>query len=227
MCGRFTLRTSSAVIANLFDGLTVPEIPPNYNVAPTQSVAAIRSVDAAPDFAWLRWGLVPFWADDLKIGNRMINARSETVREKPAFRAAFKKRRCLVLADGFYEWKKMEEGKQPVFIHMRDGRPYCMAGLWEKNDKSGQVVETCTIITTGPNELMRSIHDRMPVILAEQDYEAWLEPEFKDHDHLQSLLVPCPADDMEAWPVSPNVNKPSFNAPSCTEPIQVQRGLNF
>lgn len=227
MCGRFTLRTSSAVIANLFDGLTVPEIPPNYNVAPTQTIAAIRSVDATPEFAWLRWGLVPFWANDLKIGNRMINARSETVREKPAFRAAFKKRRCLVLADGFYEWKKTDEGKQPIFIHRRDGRPYCMAGLWEKNDKTGQVVETCTILTTGPNELMSSIHDRMPVILAERDYETWLEPEFKDHDHLQSLLVPCPSDDMEAWPVSPHVNKPSFNAPSCTEPIPVQRGLGF
>jgi putative SOS response-associated peptidase YedK len=215
------------VIAELFDGIEVPEIPPNYNVAPTQTVAAIRSEHDTPAFAWLRWGLVPFWATDLKIGSRMINARCETVRDKPAFRAAFKKRRCLLIADGFYEWKKTADGKQPMFVQRRDGRPWCMAGLWEKNEKTGQGVETCAIITTGPNQLMQDIHDRMPVILSPRHYRIWLDPGFQDHDCLQSLLAPCPADEMEAWAVSPEMNKPSFNKPSCVVPIATQRGFGF
>ncbi len=227
MCGRFTLRTPTETIADLFAGIPFPDIPPSYNIAPTQMVAAVRSREQEPQFAWLKWGLLPFWARDARIGSRMINARCETIHEKPAFRAAFKKRRCLILADGFYEWKKTDEGKQPVYIHLRDDQPYCYAGLWEFNDKTGPPVETCTIVTTSPNELLETIHDRMPVILPRSQYDVWLNPQFEDLDYLQSLLQPYPADEMEAWPVSAQVNKPSFNRPECIEPVARQQGLDF
>ncbi len=227
MCGRFTLRTPAETIADLFSEIAIPDIPPNYNVAPTHSVASIRRSGDQPGFAWLQWGLVPFWAKDAKIGSRMINARSETVREKPAWRSAFRKRRCLILADGFFEWKKTSDGKQPMYIRMRDDRPYCFAGLWESNNKTGAPLETCTIVTTGPNELLQPIHDRMPVILPRPHHDAWLDPQFEDLDYLQSLLQPYPADEMEVWPVSPQVNKPAFNNPACIEPVATQQGLDF
>ncbi len=227
MCGRFTLRTPAETIADMFSEIEFPEIPSNYNVAPTHTVATIRGGAGAPAFAWLRWGLVPFWADDAKIGNRMINARSETVREKPAFRAAFKKRRCLVLADGFYEWKKLDDKKQPIYIHLADDRPFGFAGLWESNDKSGEALETCTIITTDANDFMARIHDRMPVILDEQYHEAWLDPAFEDLNFLEKALKPFDSGKLEAWPVSPQMNKPSYNQPDCVTAITVQQGLDF
>lgn len=223
MCGRFTLRTPTETIADLFSGIEFPDIPPSYNVAPTQSIAVLRDCGDGPQFAWLRWGLVPFWADDIKLGNRMLNARSETVDEKPSFRAAFKKRRCLILADGFYEWKKTPDGKQPTYIHRHDDQVFTMAGLWERNRKvataDGQPVETCTIITTSANSLMAPIHDRMPVILDDDQRESWLDPDNDDIAQLKTWLVPCDAAGWETYPVSTEVNKPAFNKPACIEEI--------
>jgi putative SOS response-associated peptidase YedK len=219
MCGRFTLRTSPETVASLFDGLEVPGFAPSWNIAPTQRVAAVRQIDARNEVAFLRWGLVPFWSNDPKIGNRMINARSETVQEKPAFRAAFRKRRCLILADGFYEWQKTAGGKQPMYIQRRDGQPFGMAGLWESNDRFGELLQTCAIITTDANEMMAPIHDRMPVILQPRDHLQWLDADEKDLTRVQSLLRPLEEGLLTAWPVSPAVNRPSFNDPSCVAPI--------
>lgn len=224
MCGRFTLRTSPESIASLFEGLDVPDFPPDWNIAPSRNVATVRQASSRNEFAFLRWGLVPFWSNDPKIGNRLINARCETVHEKPAFRAAFKKRRCLILADGFYEWQKTAGGKQPMYIQKRDGKPFGIAGLWESNDRCGEPVETCAIITTHANEMMAPIHDRMPVILDERDHLQWLNPDEKDLEQIRSLLRPADDGVLMAWPVSTAVNKPTFNDPSCIERIPLDSG---
>ena len=218
MCGRFTLRSSSRVVAQ---ALGLPEIPlfqPRYNIAPTQTVAAIRLNDGARQPSFLHWGLVPSWAGNPSVGNKMINARAETVAEKPAFRSAFKKRRCLVVADGFYEWKKEGKPKPAFFIRLKDERPFAFAGLAEHWHKGDQTIDSCTIITTDPNELMASIHDRMPVILSPDDYDLWLDPEFQGKEKLLSLLRPYPADEMIAYPVSTVVNNPRNEKPECIEP---------
>jgi putative SOS response-associated peptidase YedK len=167
MCGRFTLRASPRLIAEQFDLFNMPELKPRYNVAPSQSVAVVRQQPDAEgrELALLKWGLIPAWAADAKIGNRMANAHSETAASKPSFRSAFKRRRCLVVADGFYEWQKVGSKKQPHFIRLRDDRPFGIAGLWERWDKQGEPIESCTLLTTEPNELMKPIHDRMPVII--------------------------------------------------------------
>ena len=170
MCGRFTLHTPADTVAELFNLSEIPEWTPRYNLAPTQQVPTVRAdgAEQAREFHALIWGLIPSWARDPKGGARMINARAETVHEKPSFRAAFRQRRCLILADGFYEWKRLERGKQPHFIGMQDGRPFALAGLWEKWERPGAPpIESCTIITTQPNELLAPIHERMPVILDE------------------------------------------------------------
>jgi putative SOS response-associated peptidase YedK len=221
MCGRFTLRTPARDIARMFD-VAVPDIDPRYNIAPSQDVATVR-FDAAKqqrEFALLRWGLVPFWADDPKIGYKMINARSETVAEKPAFRKAFAQRRCLIPADGFYEWKQTDDGKQPFLIHRQDHTLFAFAGLWEHWSRGGQQIESCTILVTEPNELVASIHNRMPVILAPADYDAWLDPGCDDRQKLQSLLRPCAAAELEVYPVSRVVNKPVNDVPQCVQPIE-------
>jgi putative SOS response-associated peptidase YedK len=164
----------------------------------------------------VRWGLIPSWAKDEKMGARMINARGETVAEKPSFRSAVKTRRCLIPADGFYEWVRTGEGKQPHFIHFADARPFAFAGLWERWTKGGgEPLDTCTIITTSPNELIEDLHDRMPVILPADRYTEWLEPSPLNPDRLQELLVPHPAEGMEAYPVSTFVNKPANDGPEC------------
>ena len=160
------------------------------------------------------WGLIPSWAKDPAIGNKMINARAETVSEKPSFRSAFKKRRCLILADGFYEWQKTDDGKQPYHIKMEDDSPFAFAGLWEAWDKYGEEIRSGTIITTDANDLMNEIHHRMPVILHPEDYGLWLDPDFDEKEALTSLLKPYPSDAMEAYPVSRRVNKPANNEPS-------------
>jgi putative SOS response-associated peptidase YedK len=166
----------------------------------------------------LHWGLIPSWARDPAIGNKMINARAETVPKKPSFRSAFKKRRCLVLADGFYEWQKTDDGKQPYHIKMQDDSPFAFAGLWE-TWKNGEEIRSCTIITTDANDLMSEIHHRMPVILHPEDYAMWLDPDFDEKEPLTSLLKPYPADTMEAYAVSRRVNKPSNNEPSIFESV--------
>jgi putative SOS response-associated peptidase YedK len=161
----------------------------------------------------------PPWADDPKVGNRMINARSETVATSGAFRSAFRRRRCLVVSDGFYEWQRQEKRKQPFYIHMRDDSPFAFAGLWEVwEGKDGTVLETCTVLTTEPNELMRPIHNRMPVILDRESYDLWLDPEMREPDPLKALLRPYPEDKMAAYPVSLLVNSPANDVPECLEP---------
>lgn len=220
MCGRFTLLTPSKTLAEQFELPDMPALPPRYNIAPSQSVAAVRQSpdDGGRELVWLRWGLVPFWAKELDIGARMINARSETVVQKPAFRAAFRQRRCLVLADGFYEWQKQAGGKQPFFIRLADGRPFAFAGLWEHWDGPEGAVESCTILTTEPNDLVRPLHNRMPIILPPADYALWLDRSVQEPRLLQPLLRPFSTQDMMAYPVSLWVNSPQNDGPRCIEP---------
>jgi len=219
MCGRYTLRTPVDVLAEGFEIEEHPSsITPNYNTAPTQEVASVVEEDDKRKLEMFHWGLIPSWAKDPAIGNKMINARAETVSEKPSFRKAFKVRRCLILADGFYEWQKTDNGKQPYHIRMQDGSPFAFAGLWEVWDKYGEEIRSCTIITTDANDLMSEIHHRMPVILHPEDYSLWLDPDFDEKEALTSLLKPYPADAMEAYSVSRRVNKPSNNEPSVLEP---------
>ena len=222
MCGRFTLTDPDADIAVQFGLPEIPDTPPRYNIAPTQPVAAVRlkAGDETRELVMLHWGLIPFWAKDPKIGARMINARSETAAQKPSFRAAFRRRRCLVIADGFYEWQKQNGGKQPFFIHLQDGRPFAFAGLWEHWEGSdASEIESCTLLTTEPNDLLRPVHNRMPVILNPTDYELWLDPEVQQPDRIQPLLRPFPAHEMDAYPVSRFVNRPANDSPRCIEPL--------
>ncbi|NJO76683.1 MAG: SOS response-associated peptidase [Leptolyngbyaceae cyanobacterium RM1_406_9] len=219
MCGRFTLTQTSEAIANHFRLSEVPDLPPRYNIAPTQPVAAIVLDQEQRQFRHFYWGLIPFWAKDPKIGVRLINARSETVSEKPAFRTAFKRRRCLIVTDGFYEWKKVEKQKQPFYFCRSDCHPFAFAGLWEHWQSSeGDTIDSCTILTTEASDLMESIHNRMPVFLDEPDYDRWLSPTSKP-DLLQALLRPHSAQGMERYPVSSQVNRAANDSPDCIQPL--------
>ena len=222
MCGRFTLTDPEADLAVQFNLPEIPDMSPRYNIAPTQPVAAVRvgAETAAREMVLLHWGLIPFWAKDLNIGARMINARSETVAEKPAFRAAFRRRCCLVVADGFYEWQKQNGTKQPYYIRLRDARPFAIAGLWEHwEGADGSMLESCTLLTTQPNDLLKPLHNRMPVILHPQNYDLWLDPEVQQADPLKSLLHPFPPDNMDAYPVSRWVNSPNNDDSKCIQPL--------
>lgn len=221
MCGRFTLRTSPSEISRVFD-VIVQDLNPRYNIAPSQSIAAIRvDPDARQrELVQLHWGLIPPWAKDRKIGYSTINARAETVDSKPSFRSSFKKRRCLILADGFYEWQKSDaKKKQPFYIHMQDNHPFAFAGLWEQWKGDSEEIESCTIIATEGNDLMKPIHDRMPVILDPSDYDLWLDPETDNVPQLRKLLQPYSGDDLEADPVSTLVNSPKNDVAECIESI--------
>lgn len=198
-----------------------------FNIAPTQAITAVRTTDGHRQLCQLRWGLVPSWADDLAIGNRMINARAETVATKPGYRQAFKSRRCLVVADGFYEWQKAGRRKQPYYIRLKDERPFGFAGVWERWSKGGEPVESCAIITTDANELVHSIHDRMPVIVPPEAYDLWLSPETTEIELLQSLLRPYPAGEMAAYPVGTQVNSPAYNQPDCIRPETAEQATLF
>ena len=229
MCGRYAFYTPVEAVARLFgvSEIHACDLAPRYNIAPTQEVPIIRGSpflepaagNPPRELALARWGLVPFWAKDTKIGNRMINARGETVASKPAFRAAFRKRRCLVPADGFFEWQATASGKQPWYIHAASGEPLAMAGLWELWDPpdGGAPLASCTIVTTGANAFMRELHDRMPVILDAPARDAWLDPSASP-DQLQALLAPAPDDLLEAWPVTRRVNSPFNEDPSLIDP---------
>jgi putative SOS response-associated peptidase YedK len=223
MCGRYTLTAPGEIIAEIFELVDVPPILPRYNLAPTQEAAVVRVVapGAPRTLASLRWGLIPYWAEDPAIGNRMINARAESVADKPAYRDSFRWRRCLVPADGFYEWKKLDaKTKQPYLIHRQDRRPFGFAGLWSSwRSKEKSRIETFAIITTGPNGLLRPLHDRMPVILDPSDYAAWLDPANRNAAHLRSLLAPAPEAGWQATPVSRAVNTATYDAPDCIEPL--------
>jgi putative SOS response-associated peptidase YedK len=215
MCGRYTLKTRAGALAEHFDLPEVPVLTPRYNIAPSQPVAVVRG---GPELAQMRWGLIPAWADDPAIGHRMINARAETVAERPAFRAAFRRRRCLVLADGFYEWQRQDGRKQPFYFRLRDGGPFAFAGLWERWEKGDEPIESCTLLTTEANAVVDPVHDRMPVVLDPGDYRRWLDPRVDRPDELQPLLRPYPAAQMVAHPVGLLVNDPRRDEPRCIEP---------
>lgn len=223
MCGRYTLSSSDDEIQLLFDLPALPFVPPRYNIAPTQETAVVRVTKPGGPrrLDLLRWGLIPYWAKEAAIGNRMINARAESVAEKAAFRWSFKKKRCLVAADGFYEWKKEGKAKQPFLIRRQDGRPFAIAGLWSSwysPEKTGPL-ETFTILTTDANDLLRPLHDRMPVILEPESFDLWLDPKVEDEAKLKPLLLPHTVDGYEAFPVSRAVGNPAYEAPDCIQPL--------
>ncbi|EMI16921.1 protein containing DUF159 [Rhodopirellula maiorica SM1] len=233
MCGRFTLRTSLADLRQLFFPQDDPDVfsaaiqsvlnQPRYNIAPTQSVAVIRQLDGdAPEFAAMRWGFIPNWADDVAIGARMINARSETIDEKRSFKNAFQNQRCLIPADGYYEWQKAGSVKQPYFLHQPDDASFAMAGLWELNTKASDdssPIASFTVITTAANSVTGKIHDRMPVILDNKDFDAWLDPSFHDTSSLKKHLTAAAEDFFEITAVSRRVNHVANDGPECIEPV--------
>lgn len=223
MCGRFTLATDSAELQQTFPQVQFPvEGRPRFNVAPSQPVLALPN-DGKLSADYFLWGLIPTWAKDPSIGSKLINARAETLGEKPSFRGSYKYKRCLVFADGFYEWKTEAGSKTkiPHFIHLESGLPFAFAGLWDEwHAPDGSQVKTCTIITTEPNELMSKLHNRMPVILPASAYDQWLDPAPQKPEALQNLLVPYPAAAMTAYPVSTLVNSPNNDRPECLVPVQ-------
>jgi putative SOS response-associated peptidase YedK len=223
MCGRFTLTADPAQLREAFPWVQIPlGLSPRYNIAPSQPVAVVPN-DGANRLDFFTWGLVPAWAKDPSIGDRLINARAETLAEKPSFRSALRRRRCLVLADGFYEWQVVagSKAKTPIYIQMDSGKPFAFAGLWELwTGGDGSEIRSFTIITTQPNSLMQAIHNRMPVILPESAYQEWLDPQERQPDRFAGLLQPFPAERMRAYPVSRAVNRPENDSPECIRPVR-------
>lgn len=221
MCGRFTRKENMKHVAELLGLPIPPPLAPRYNIAPSQLVACVRTNPDTSEREWveLKWGLVPSWAKDPSVGHKLINARGETVDEKPSFRKAFKQQRCLILADGFYEWKREGKTKQPYYISLKDNRPFAFAGLWERWEKEDPAIESCSLITIHANSLMEPIHHRMPVILPEQVYASWLDPKLKNTVYLSGLLEPYKAEEMDAYPVSTMVNNPRNDSPECVAPL--------
>lgn len=222
MCGRYSLTSSPTELAKRFefefesDGETVR---PRFNIAPTQQVLTVVGGETRRA-GFMRWGLIPRWAKDASTGRPLINARAETVAEKPTFRNSLKNRRCLVLADGFYEWQKVDDTKRPMRVVMRSGEPFAFAGLWsEWKDPAGNQIQSCAIITTAPNELLRPIHNRMPAILPEELESLWLDAPYDDYFPLTQCLAPHPADAMKAYEVSRLVNSASNDVPEVVTPI--------
>lgn len=221
MCGRYTLRHTPDQVVMRFEVQQVAEASTErYNIAPSQPVAVVTQEEGTRRLDAFAWGLVPFWAKDPAIGNRMINARAETLAEKPAFRATLTRRRCLIPSDGFYEWKKEDTRRQPYYIHRKDDELFAFAGLWDEWDQGdGTRLRSCTIITVAPNQLMAPIHDRMPAILRPDQEAAWLDMSLKDVPDILSLLNPYTVAALEALPVSKRVNRPGYDAPDCIEAI--------
>jgi putative SOS response-associated peptidase YedK len=222
MCGRFTLTSNPEQLQESFPGILIThEVSPRYNIAPSQPIAVIPNSDQTR-LDYYTWGLVPHWAKDPSIGSRLINARSETLDEKPAFRTAYRRRRCLILADGFFEWMSTPgtRSKTPMLIKLKSGNPFAFAGLWEVwNSPDGSTLKTCCIITTQPNSLMAPIHNRMPVILPSEAYTLWLDPLEISPSKVNPLLVPYNPDEMIAFPVSREVNNPQYDNPVCVQPL--------
>jgi putative SOS response-associated peptidase YedK len=221
MCGRFALKAPPRSIQEHFHLPEILDLPPKYNIAPSQMIAVVRHLPgkSSHQLDMLRWGLIPNWAKDMNIGYKLINARAETLAQKPSFRTALKKRRCLIAADGFYEWKHSGKTKQPFYVQLKKGGVLGFAGLWESwLGPDGNIVESCTIITTSPNELIREIHDRMPVIIHPDQYEIWLQ-DSPSVQSLQQLFMPYPAAKMEAYQVSSEVNSPKNDAATCLAPV--------
>lgn len=222
MCGRFTLTVDPADLQEAFPGLCIPEasLYPRYNIAPSQPIAIILN-KGGYSLEFCIWGLIPSWAKDPSIGSRMINARSETIAEKPAFRAPFRRHRCLIPADGFYEWQSTPNSKikTPFFISLKSRQPFSLAGIWDTwSSPDGSNIHTCCIITTHPNEIVAPIHNRMPVILPQTAQEQWLDPAQTSAEVLLPLLRPYEASEMQAYPVSRLVNDPKNDAPECIIP---------
>ena len=222
MCGRFTLTVNPAELQGAFSDYTFPpQFAPRFNIAPTQPVLAIPN-DGSSHADFFAWGLIPSWAKDPAIGNRLINARGETLAEKPSFRGSYKYKRCLILSDGFYEWKQVpgSKTKVPHFIHMKDRQPFAFAGLWDEwNSPDGSQIHSCTIVTIEPNELMAQLHNRMPVILPPDAYAQWLDPSPRTPDSLQAFIKPYATEEMGAYPVSTLVNNPKNNRAECIMPV--------
>jgi putative SOS response-associated peptidase YedK len=222
MCGRFVLMTPGGSLASHFRLTEEPTLEPRYNIAPTQVVAIVAESrqESRRELRMVKWGLIPFWAQDARAGARLINARSESAAEKPAFRTAFKRRRCLIPADGFYHWKKTEGSKGPYFVGLANQEVFAFAGLWDWwKSPEGEIVESCTILTTDANDLLRPMLDRMPVILSPKDYDLWLDPELSNPELLKPLLKPYPSDKMIVYRVGEKVNKATYVAPDCIEPL--------
>ncbi|MCK6258420.1 SOS response-associated peptidase [Fictibacillus sp. KIGAM418] len=219
MCGRYSLYADMHFIQEEFD-ITIPKtLPQRFNIAPSQNVLVITSDRGTRKAEMHRWGLIPFWAKDPKIGYKMINARAETVDEKASFRGPLKNKRCLVIADGFFEWKREDKQKQPFHIRLKNRKPFAFAGLWDQWEQNGEVITSCTHITTRPNALMKDLHDRMPVILTKEAEESWLDPSIQDNEYLKSLLTPYDSEQMEAFEVSPVVNSPRNDVKDCVVPL--------
>ncbi|ARA96929.1 MULTISPECIES: SOS response-associated peptidase [Geobacillus] len=219
MCGRFTLIADLTTLQALFRFRYQGSLAPRFNIAPSQEVLTVVAEEGERVGKMMRWGLIPFWAKDARIGAKMINARAETVDEKASFRHAFKRRRCLILADGFYEWKKEGTKKVPYRFTLATDEPFAFAGLWERWDGPSGPLETCTIITTKANKLVAAIHDRMPVILPFERHEDWLDPSFDDSEYLKSFLQPYPSEQMRMYEVAPLVNSPKNDISACIEPV--------
>ena len=241
MCGRFTLATPASEWAALFRLDEIPDVEPRFNIAPTQDVAVVRAppglrehtgLHLAPtgspvprELVTIRWGLVPRWAREIGSGQPLINARSETVAEKPSFRDSYRERRCLVVADGFYEWQAAGRTKQPYWIGLAGERPFGFAGLWDRwKAEDGRAVESCTILTTEANDSLRALHDRMPVIVAPEHFDLWMDPDTIPWE-LEPLLSPYPEDDIEFHPVTTRVNYVANDDALCMEPMQTQTEL--
>lgn len=218
MCGRYTLTSSPEVLRTLFRYQEQPNFPPRYNVAPTQPIPIVRMVDGQRQFALMRWGLLPSWVKDPKAFSLLINARGESAAEKPAFRAAMKRRRCLIPADGFYEWRAGGARKQPYFVHARSGAPLAFAGLWETwVGPNGEELDTAAIVTTAANATLKPIHDRMPVIVPEAAFDLWLDCANVDATTAAALIAPASDNLMEAYPVSTEVNRTANDNPKLVE----------
>ena len=217
MCGRFSIFTPAETLKGRFNVLRTAEFMPTYNAAPTQSLPVIMNNEPMT-IDLCRWGLIPWWAKEQKIGNKMINARAETLLQKPSFRDSFKQRRCLVLADGFYEWMKTSDQKIPYRISMRDNGPFAFAGIWDVwRTSEGKDLRSFSIITTEPNELMRPLHNRMPVILRKENEHRWLQD--IEIQEAQTMLAPYSFDDLEAYPISTLVNSPRNNSEDVINPL--------
>lgn len=222
MCGRFTLTVDPSELQQAFPWVDIPTgFPRRYNIAPSQPIAVIAN-DGQNKLDFVNWGLIPSWAKDPAIGNRMINARSESLAEKPSFRAAYRRRRCLIPSDGFYEWHQDPGSKQktPMYITRQGHKIFAFAGLWEEwHSNDGSFIRSATILTTSPNSFMKKIHNRMPVILEPENYAEWLSTAEKTPASLDNLLVPYPGDDLQAYAVSTIVNSPGNEVPACIEPV--------
>lgn len=221
MCGRFDLHIPKELLERILGVTFLHDIQPRYNIAPSQQVAVIRSSpEGIRHIDYLRWGLIPSWAKDPSIGSRMINARSETVDVKPAFRKALKHRRCIIPANGFYEWEVVDGKKKPLYVKMKDDTLMLLAGLWDHwKTPEGNILESCTILTTPSNELIKPLHDRMPLILDVASSDLWLDPTVTDPEKLKPLFTPYPSEKMEMYPVSDIVNSPKNDTPECIVPL--------